>query len=84
MAIEEEQHDQQHDDRHVECARPPFVWVVGFEEAANAQHVEHDRDRADDDANDSAGARCDTEQRRNEREDHVREDAADPRDDDGL
>ena len=84
LAVDKEQRNEQHDDRSVECARPPLVWVVGSEEASDAQHVEHDCDHPDDDANYGAGTCSDADERGNEGEDHIGEHATDAGDDDRL
>ena len=84
LAVDNEQHEQQHDHAYVHSAGPPFVWVVGFEEPTNAQHVEDNGNYANENANDGTNRRRDADQRRHEREDDVGEKTANARDDDRL
>lgn len=84
LAVDDEQHREKDDDRHVHCACPPLVGVVGGEEASDAHDVEDDGDDADQHSDDRSDVRRDADERGDERKHDIGESAADARYGHGL
>ena len=77
VGVESDKNHEQHDDAEIQRTDGPFVLVISLVESPNTEHVRHDGDRSDDEADCRTDTRSDAQNWEDEGEDNISQRATD-------